>query len=114
MIMSRFGVKLEEETLIRKVRRIPAQGEVFVDVGDMVDAEKVIAGGTVRNPEAVEVKVFAKLGVEPEIIPIKDFSMMETIVGICPYHIRGILGGEAEDEDVDAERAPGLRRLLGL
>ena len=64
--MSRFGVKLEEETLIRKVRRIPAKGEVFVDVGDVVDAETVIAGGTVRNPEAEEVKVFAKLGVEPE------------------------------------------------
>jgi len=68
MIMSRFGVKLEEETLIRKVRRIPAQGEVFVDVGDMVDAETVIAGGTVRNPEAEEVRVFAMLGIEPEQI----------------------------------------------
>ena len=66
--MSRFGVKLEEETLIRKVRRIPAQGEVFVDVGDSVDAETVIAGGTVRNPEAEEVRVFAKLGIEPEQI----------------------------------------------
>ncbi len=65
MTVSRFGVKLEEETLIRKVRRIPAQGEVFVDVGDMVDAEKVLASGAVVNPEAVEVKVFAKLGVEP-------------------------------------------------
>jgi len=65
MTVSRFGVKLEEETLIRKVRRIPAQGEVFVDVGDAVEAETVIAGGTVRNPDAEEVKVFAKLGVEP-------------------------------------------------
>ena len=64
--MSRFGVKLEEETLIRKIRRIPSQGEVFVEVGDMVDAETVIAGGTVRNPEAEELKVFAKLGVEPD------------------------------------------------
>ena len=66
--MSRFGVRLEEETLIRKVRRIPAQGEVFVDVGDTVDAETVIAGGTVRNPEAEEVRVFAKLGIEPDQI----------------------------------------------
>jgi len=66
MIVTRFGVKLEEETLIRKVRRIPAQGEVFVDVGDIVDAETVIAGGTVRNPAAEEVKVYAALGVEPE------------------------------------------------
>jgi hypothetical protein len=66
MTMSRFGVKLEEETLIRKVRRIPAQGEVFVDVGDAVDAETVITGGTVRNPEAEEVKVFAKLGIDPD------------------------------------------------
>ena len=64
--MSRFGVKLEEETLIRKIRRIPSQGEVFVEVGDTVDAETVIAGCTVRNPEAEELKVFAKLGVEPD------------------------------------------------
>ena len=64
--MSRFGVKLESETLIRKVRRIPTQGKVYVEVGDTVDAETVIAGGTVRNPEAEEVKVFAKLGVEPD------------------------------------------------
>ena len=64
--MARFGVKLEDETLIRKVRRIPAQGEVFIDVGDAVDAETVIAGGTVRNPEAEEIKVFTKLGVEPD------------------------------------------------
>ena len=66
--MSRFGVKLEEETLIRKVRRIPAQGEVFVNIGDSVDAETVIASGTVRNPEAEEVRVFTKLGIEPEQI----------------------------------------------
>ena len=64
--MARFGVKLEEETLIRKVRRIPAQGEVFIDIGDAVGAETVIAGGTVRNPEAEEIKVFTKLGVEPD------------------------------------------------
>ena len=64
--MSRFGVKLEDETLIRKVRRIPTQGEVFVDVGDAVDAETIIASSTVRNPEAEEMKVFAKLGVEPD------------------------------------------------
>ncbi len=64
--MSRFGVKLEDETLIRKVRRIPTQGEVFVNVGDAVDAETVIASGTVRNPEAEEVKVFTKLGIEPD------------------------------------------------
>ena len=68
MIMSRFGVKLEEETLVRKVRRIPAQGEVFVDVGDSVDAETVLASGTVVNPEVEEVRVFAKLGIEPEQI----------------------------------------------
>lgn len=66
MTVSRFGVKLEDETLIRKVRRIPTQGEVFVTVGDAVDAETLIASSTVRNPEAEEVKVFTKLGVEPD------------------------------------------------
>ena len=58
MTVTRFGVKLEEETLIRKVRRIPTQGEVFVNVGDVVGPETVIAGGTVRNPAAEEVKVY--------------------------------------------------------
>jgi hypothetical protein len=57
---------MEEETLIRKVRRMPAQGEVFVDVGEVVEAETVIASGTVKNPAAEEVKVFAKLGVDPD------------------------------------------------
>jgi hypothetical protein len=64
--LSRLGVKMEEETLIRKVRRMPAQGEVFVDVGEVVEAETVIASGTVKNPAAEEVKVFAKLGVDPD------------------------------------------------
>ena len=64
--------------------------------------------------EALELLSLVKLGVETDIVPIKDFSLMEIVVGICPYHIRSVLGGEAEDEDVDAERAPGLRRLLEL
>ncbi|UCH57230.1 MAG: hypothetical protein JSV18_07835 [Candidatus Bathyarchaeota archaeon] len=66
--MSRYGVKLEEETLVRKVRRIPAKGEVFVNVGDVVESETVIVSGTVRNPEAMEVNVSAKLGVDPDQI----------------------------------------------
>lgn len=64
--------------------------------------------------EALELLSLVKLGVEAEVIPIKDFSMMEIVVGICPYHVRSGLGPEAEDEDVDAGRAPLLRRLLGL
>ena len=67
-MVSRTGVRLEEETTIRKVRRIPAEGEVSVEVGDVVEAETVLASGTVVNPEAEEVKVFVKLGVDPDQI----------------------------------------------
>ena len=64
--MSRTGVRFEEETLVRKVRRIPAQGEVLVGVGDAVEPEEVLVRGTVRNPDIREVKVYAKLGIEPD------------------------------------------------
>lgn len=64
--------------------------------------------------EALELLSLVKLGVEMDILPINDFSLMEVGVGICPYHIRRVLGTEAGEADVDRERAPNLRRLLNL
>jgi len=64
--MTRLGVKIEEEMLVRKARRIPTQGEVYVEEGDIVEPDKVIARGVAINPEMCEVKVFARLGVEPD------------------------------------------------
>lgn len=64
--------------------------------------------------EALELVSMVKLGVEMGLVPITDFSIMEIIVGICPFHVNGILGGDADEDDVDRERAPHLRRLLNL
>jgi hypothetical protein len=35
-------------------------------------------------------------------------------VGIGPFHLLEMLGGEAGEEEVDAERAVQLRRMLDL
>ena len=63
--MSRF-VKLEEKASVRKIRRIPTQGDVLVAKGDVVEPETVLARGTVVNPDIREVKVYARLRVDPE------------------------------------------------
>jgi len=52
--------------LVKKVRRIPAQGQVFVNVGDIVTPETIVVRGTVFNPEIREVRVHAQLEVYPE------------------------------------------------
>ena len=74
--MSRSGVRLEEETLVRKVRRISTHGEVLVDEGEMVGPETVLARGTVTNPEIQEVRVYAKIGVEPD--QVERYMLKET------------------------------------
>ena len=55
-----------EGTVVRKARRIPTKGEVLVKVGDLVEPEAVLARGTVRNPEVHEIRVYSKLGVDPD------------------------------------------------
>jgi len=65
----------QEETFIRKVRRIPTQGEVFVKVGDLVEPETVLARGTVINPDISVVNVYAKLGVDPS--QVKRYMLKE-------------------------------------
>jgi hypothetical protein len=58
--------KKVEETLVRKVRRIPAEGELLVKVGEIVEPETVLTRGTVLNPDVREIRVYAKLGTGPE------------------------------------------------
>ncbi len=72
--MSRMA-EVVEEGLVRKVRRIPTKGEVLVNVGEIVEPEKVLVKGTVINPEIHEVKIYAKLGVDPE--QIKRYMLKE-------------------------------------
>ncbi len=58
------GLRFQEEALVRKVRRIPTQGQVLVNIGDLVDPETVVVRGTVVNPEIHEVKIYEQLEVD--------------------------------------------------
>lgn len=64
--------------------------------------------------ECLELLSMARLGVELEVLPLKDFSLLEVGASVAPYHLRAVLGPEAADEDVDRERAVTVRRLLDL
>lgn len=64
--------------------------------------------------EALELVSLVKLGVDMEIIPIDDFNMLEVGVGVGMAHLKKLLDSEAEQEDVDRERAVQLRRMLDL
>ena len=64
--MSQLELRFQEDTSVKKVRRIPAQGQVLVKVGDIVSSETIVAKGTVLNPEIHDVKVYAELEVYPE------------------------------------------------
>lgn len=64
-MVQKEGLGFEEDVLIRKVRRIPAKGKVFVSVGDVVRPETVVASCTVVNPEVHEVRVDIQLDVDP-------------------------------------------------
>ena len=59
-------VRVEENTLISLDRKLPTTGKVLVKVGEIVEPETLIAEGVVENPDIHEVKIFAKLGVEPD------------------------------------------------
>jgi protein-arginine kinase len=64
--------------------------------------------------EAQELISLVKLGVDMEIVPIEDFNILQVGVGIGTAHLKKLLDGEAEKEDVDRERAVQLRRMLDL
>lgn len=62
------GLRITEDALIRKERRLPLKGQVLVSPGDLVEAETVVAKaelpGTARTIKAAEV-----LGIEPSELP---------------------------------------------
>ena len=59
------GPRVQEETLVGKVRRIPTQGEVLVNKGDVVTPETLVVRGMVLNPDIREVKIYVQLAVDP-------------------------------------------------
>ena len=64
--------------------------------------------------EALEILSLVKLGVELELLPVCDFNLLEVGASVCTCHIKKVIGAEADDEEVDNERAPYLRRILDL
>jgi len=53
-------------SIIRRERRVPVRGEVFVKVGDVVSPDTLIARCIVPNPDIRELKVYRYLDVDPE------------------------------------------------
>ena len=60
------GVRVESDTVVRKERRIPTNGEVLVKVGDVVEPDVVLARGSVMSNEVHMVKIYAQLDVDAE------------------------------------------------
>lgn len=59
------GLTVTEHTNIRRIRRLPLKGEVYVKVGDKVSAETVTAGTQIPGIMQT-VKAAESLGIEPE------------------------------------------------
>lgn len=64
--------------------------------------------------EALELISQLKLGVDLEILPIKEFSLPQVEVSISTNHMAELTGAEIDSETIDRERAIYLRRLLDL
>jgi len=64
--------------------------------------------------EALELLSMIKLGVEMDLLPVKEFSILEAGVAVSTYHVRRLLDGDGGEEDVDRERAAQLRRVLDM
>jgi hypothetical protein len=60
--------KFQTEALIAKARRLPTRGQVYVEEGDTVETETIVANGTVRNPDVHEINIASKLGTDPELM----------------------------------------------
>jgi len=70
------SLQLFEDTVVRKERRMPTEGEVLVKLGDQVEPETVIARGVVENPDIRELRIYASLGISPDMV--KSY-MLKTI-----------------------------------
>ncbi|MDD5448791.1 MAG: ATP--guanido phosphotransferase [Actinomycetota bacterium] len=55
-----------------------------------------------------------KLGVEMEILPLRDFNILELEVEISNEHLRMRVGSGSPEEAIEEERAIHVRRLLDL
>ena len=62
------GLTVAENTVVRKIRRLPLKGEVLVRVGQSVQADDVVAQTNLPG-EVKPVNVVGKLGILPEELP---------------------------------------------
>ncbi|MCK4583757.1 hypothetical protein KAU18_10680, partial [Candidatus Bathyarchaeota archaeon] len=70
------SLQLFEDTLVRKERRIPTEGEVLVKPGDKVEPGTVVAKGVVKNPDIRELRIYASLGISPDMV--KNYMLKTT------------------------------------
>jgi hypothetical protein len=63
------GLKVKRSMTVDKLRRLPIFGEVFVDEGDVIDHELIVARTKISgDPEIMKLAML--LGVEPEDLPL--------------------------------------------
>jgi len=62
------GLKIKRSTTVKKLRRLPILGEVFLKQGEVVDYSDIVAHTEISGDPAI-VKVAMLLGVDPEDIP---------------------------------------------
>ena len=53
------------ESIVKRVRHLPAKGKVMVKIGDQVEHDDDIAQCLIINPNICEVRIFQELGVDP-------------------------------------------------
>ena len=70
------SLQLFEDTVVRKERRIPTRGEVLVKPGDKVEPGTVVARGVVENPDIRELRIYASLGISPDMV--KNYVLKTT------------------------------------
>jgi hypothetical protein len=70
------SLQLFEDTVVRKERRIPIEGEVLVKPGDKVEPETVVARGLVENPDIRELRIYASLDINPDMV--KNYMLKTT------------------------------------
>jgi len=114
-------IALKMESVVRQVadkertERKVLLKERFIDTADRVSRALGVIERAKRLYfyEALELLSLVKMGLEMELLHVRDFNLLEVGVGICPQHLRRMLP-DAKEEDVDCERASQLRRLLDL
>ena len=86
------GLKVKRSTLVSKTRRLPILGEVFVEAGDVVDYDLILARAELSgDPEIIKTSML--LGIEPCLIFCPLWPHQETSGVSENRHDRVHIGG---------------------